>query len=69
MSETGPTPTTRTCNDCDTPVIWLWSPRIHNGLGGWVRFERVSEDGMTIRSHRCRPPRGEFSYQGGESAP
>lgn len=69
MAETGPIPDTKDCHRCRVKVIWLWSPRVHGGLGGWVMFERVSEDGMTISSHRCQPPRGEFSYQGGESAP
>jgi hypothetical protein len=66
MSETGPTPDTRFCHRCHIAIIWLWSPRIHGGLGGWVKFERVTTDGMTIRSHRCEPPRGEFDYQGSE---
>jgi hypothetical protein len=49
---------------------WLHQARAWNGgRGGFVMFTRESEDGMTIRSHRCREPRGEFSYQGGESAP
>jgi len=69
MAETGPTPDTRDCRECKTAIIWLWSPRVHGGRGGWVKFERASGDGMTIRSHRCQPPRGEFAYQGGESAP
>jgi hypothetical protein len=68
VSETGPIPTAATCYDCRAPVIWLWSPRVEK-TGGWVKFERASEDGMTIRSHRCCEPRGEFSYTGGESAP
>jgi hypothetical protein len=69
MAETGPIPETKDCHDCKTPVIWLWSPRVNKGLGGWVMFHRVTPDGMTIRSHRCRAPEGEFSYQGGESVP
>jgi len=69
MSETGPIPHTKDCYRCKVPIIWLWSPRVCQGLGGWVMLERVSEDGMTIRSHRCAPPEGPFSYQGGESAP
>jgi hypothetical protein len=69
MSETGPIPDTKTCRDCGAAILWLWSPRVHSGRGGWVRFTKASEDGMTIRSHRCQPPRGEFSYQGGESPP
>ena len=69
MAETGPTPDTRDCHDCHEPVLWLWSPRVNRGLGGWVMFQRASDDGMTIRSHRCRDPRGPFDYQGSESAP
>ena len=69
MAETGATPDAKDCYRCKTAIIWLWSPRIHDGLGGWVLFERVSEDGMTIRSHRCEPPKGPFDYQGSESAP
>ena len=69
MSETGPIPDTATCFDCGTPVVWLWSPRVNGGAGGWVMFTRESADGLTVRSHRCRAPRGEFSYQGGEVAP
>lgn len=69
MVETGPTPDTRDCHDCETPVVWLWSPRVNARLGGWVKFQRESEDGMTIRSHRCRPPRGEFAYRASEEAP
>lgn len=69
MSETGPIPDATRCYDCSASVIWLWSPRVNRALGGWVMFQRESEDGMTIRSHRCRPPRGEFSYRGSETAP
>jgi hypothetical protein len=69
VSETGPTPTTQDCRACHVPILWLWSPRVNGGQGGFVMFTRESEDGLTIRSHRCREPRGEFSYQGGESAP
>jgi hypothetical protein len=69
VSETGPTPDTKTCHDCGCAVVWLWSPRVHTGRGGWVKFLRVAADGMTIRSHRCREPRGEFDYQGSETAP
>lgn len=68
MSETGPIPDARTCYDCGTAVAWLWSPRVNERMGGWVMYERVSADGMTIRSHRCAAPRGEFSYQGSETA-
>jgi hypothetical protein len=69
MSETGPTPDTKSCFDCGSAVIWLWSPRVHRGLGGWVKFQTVTADGMTIRSHRCREPRGEFDYQASEEQP
>jgi hypothetical protein len=69
VSETGTPPDTTTCYDCGARVLWLWSPRVNGGLGGWVMFTRESVDGMTIRSHRCRPPAGEFDYQGGETAP
>lgn len=69
MSETGATPDTTTCYECGTQILWLWSTRVHRGLGGWVMFTRESADGMTIRSHRCRRPIGEFDYQGGETAP
>ena len=69
MSETGPTPDTKTCRHCGVSIIWLWSPRVNGGLGGWVKFTVESADGMTIRSHRCRPPDGDFDYQGGEVAP
>jgi hypothetical protein len=69
MSETGPIPNTTTCYRCGEPILWLWSPRVEHGLGGWVRFTKASEDGMTIRSHRCQPPRGDLDYQGGESPP
>jgi hypothetical protein len=69
VSETGPIPDTGDCHRCRTAIIWLWSPRVHRGLGGWVKFERVTADGMTIRSHRCAPPRGEFDYQGSEEIP
>jgi len=69
MSETGPIPDAKACFDCSTAVIWLWSPRVHHDLGGWVKFERASADGMTIRSHRCRAPRGEFDYQASEEMP
>ena len=69
MAETGPIPGTEDCDRCHEPVIWLWSPRVHHGLGGWVMFQRASEEGMTIRSHRCRVPAGEFDYTAGESAP
>lgn len=67
MAETGPVPDTKTCADCAEPIAWLWSPRIHDGRGGWVMYERVSDDGFTIRSHRCAPPSGEFSYLGSET--
>lgn len=69
MSETGPTPDTTSCHNCGAGIVWLWSPRVYHGLGGWVMFHQVTEDGMTIRSHRCREPRGEFDYQGSEGAP
>ena len=69
MSETGPIPDTKTCYECGAPILWLWSPRVERGLGGWVMFTRASADGMTIRSHRCRAPTGDFAYQGGETAP
>lgn len=69
MAETGPIPETATCYMCKTPVVWLWSPRVHAALGGWVMFTREAGDGMTIRSHRCQPPTGEFAYQAGETAP
>jgi hypothetical protein len=69
MSETGPTPDTRDCHECGFAILWLWSPRVHGGLGGWVKFHRLTADGMTIRSHRCREPRGEFDYQGSEEQP
>lgn len=69
MSETGPTPDTKDCHECGLSIIWLWSPRVNRGLGGWVKFHRLTADGMTIRSHRCREPRGEFDYQGSEMAP
>lgn len=69
MSETGPLPETTGCYRCATPIVWLWSPRVHRGLGGWVMFQRASPDGYTIRSHRCQPPRGEFDYQGSEEQP
>lgn len=69
MAQTGPTPDSTTCHECREAISWLWSPRVHDGLGGWVKFERVSADGFTIRSHRCRPPRGELDYQGGETQP
>jgi hypothetical protein len=67
--ETGPIPDTKDCRECHVAILWLWSPRVHKGFGGWVRFTVESEDGMTLRSHRCHPPRGEFSYQAGESVP
>lgn len=66
MAETGPIPDTNTCTDCVAEVAWLWSPRVNDRLGGWVKYERVTADGFTIRSHRCRPPVGEFSYRGSE---
>jgi hypothetical protein len=66
--ETGAIPDTKTCLHCGAAILWLWSPRVRT-FGDWVMFERVSEDGMTIRSHRCKAPAGEFSYKGGESAP
>jgi hypothetical protein len=69
VSETGPTPDTHTCADCAAPILWLWSPRVHRGLGGWVMFTQETDDGMTIRSHRCREPQGDLSYLGGERAP
>lgn len=69
MSETGPIPDATSCFDCGEPVIWLWSPRVHRGMGGWVKFQRVSTDGMTIRSHCCREPRGEFDYRASEERP
>jgi hypothetical protein len=69
VAETGPVPDTKTCYDCETPILWLWSPRVNKGLGGWVRFTRESDDGMTVRSHRCQPPRGGFGYTEGESPP
>jgi hypothetical protein len=69
MAETGPVPDTQDCSRCHTAVVWLWSPRVNKGLGGWVMFHATTPDGMTIRSHRCQPPAGEFSYQGSESAP
>jgi hypothetical protein len=69
VSETGPIPDAASCFDCGQPVVWLWSPRVHGGLGGWVKFHRLTGDGMSIRSHRCRAPRGEFDYQGSEEAP
>jgi hypothetical protein len=69
MSQTGPTPDTRDCQHCGTAVTWLWSPRVHRGLGGWVMFERASVDGFTIRSHRCREPKGDFDYMASETAP
>ena len=62
MAETGPIPDTATCHVCAASVAWLWSPR----LNGWAMYERVSADGFTVRSHRCQPPRGEFSYRGSE---
>lgn len=67
MAETGPIPDTRDCWHCRTPIAWLWSPRVNDGLGGWVMYERVSDDGFTIRSHRCRPPSGDFYYRGSET--
>ena len=69
MSETGPTPDTTTCYECGAAIIWLWSPRVNEGRGGWVKFTRESDDGMTIRSHRCVAPRGAYSYKAGEVAP
>ena len=69
MSETGPIPDTQTCHCCDERIAWLWSPRVHDGLGGWVKFERVSSDGFTIRSHRCAPPAGDLDYLGSETPP
>jgi hypothetical protein len=69
MSETGPIPDTKTCHDCDAAIIWLWSPRVNARRGGWVMFTRESADGMTIRSHRCQAPAGEYCYQDGETAP
>jgi hypothetical protein len=34
-----------------------------------VKFQTVTADGMTIRSHRCREPRGELDYQASEERP
>jgi hypothetical protein len=65
MPETGPVPDAKTCWYCNadgktTPIIWLWSPRIHGGLGGWVMFTEMYEGSLTISAHMpCEAKRRE----------